>query len=102
MTKEINPNHYTRWKIQPIDFCRANKLGFCQANIIKYIMRYDAKDGVKDLDKAIQYLEWLKEDWIKDNPEYPLEYCSDGGHREAVTPIKQGYACTYNHHFHDY
>jgi hypothetical protein len=56
------PNHYTRWKIEPITFIRANNLPFSIANIIKYVMRYDAKDGIKDLEKARQYLDWLIED----------------------------------------
>jgi hypothetical protein len=58
----INPPHYARWKIQPVEFCRANNLDFMRANIIKYIMRYDAKDGLKDLDKAQNYLRMLIED----------------------------------------
>ena len=71
-----NPNHYSRWSIEPITFIRANSLDFARANIIKYIMRYDAKDGLKDLDKAQQYMDWLKEDWIaKQYPEIaePME-----------------------------
>lgn len=58
-----NPNHYSRWSIEPIEFIRANRLDFARANIIKYIMRYDAKDGMKDLDKAQQYMDWLREDF---------------------------------------
>jgi hypothetical protein len=62
-TDSIKPTHYSRWKIEPIEFIRANKLDFARANIIKYIMRYDAKDGLKDLEKARQYLDWLIEDF---------------------------------------
>jgi hypothetical protein len=57
-----NPSHYSRWKIEPIDFIRANQLDALRANIIKYIMRYDAKEGMKDLLKARRYLDWLIED----------------------------------------
>jgi len=62
-----NPTHYSRWKIEPIEFIRANNLDALRANIIKYIMRYDAKDGQKDLDKAKEYLRYLEEDWSKRN-----------------------------------
>lgn len=65
------PNHYTRWKIQPIEFIRANNLDFARANIIKYIMRYDDKDGLKDLDKAQQYLTWLREDFEQRPKTFP-------------------------------
>lgn len=58
----LSPNHYARYKIQPIDFIRQNGLSFLQGNIIKYIVRYDAKNGVEDLKKARVYLDWLIED----------------------------------------
>jgi len=60
-----NPDHYSRWAIEPIVFIRANKLDALRANIIKYIMRYDHKDGMNDLVKAKQYLEYLIEDCDK-------------------------------------
>lgn len=52
----VNPNHYARYKIQPIVFIRANKLSFDQANIIKYILRHDAKNGLEDLQKARNHI----------------------------------------------
>ena len=45
--------------IQPIDFIIANNIGFCEGNIIKYISRYKNKNGVEDLYKARQYIEFL-------------------------------------------
>ena len=51
----ISPSHYTRWAIQPLDFI----LDFLRGNIIKYILRFDAKDGLQDLEKARTYLERL-------------------------------------------
>jgi hypothetical protein len=62
-----NPSHYSRWKIEPIEFIRANNLDALRANIIKYIMRFDAKEGRKDLEKAQQYLTWLIEDWDRES-----------------------------------
>lgn len=53
----VDPNHYARFPIQPITFITKNKLEFWQGNIIKYIMRYDAKDGLQDLKKARRYLD---------------------------------------------
>jgi hypothetical protein len=67
--KMTRPAHYSRWKIEPIEFIRANELDAIRANIIKYIMRYDAKDGIKDLDKAQQYLTWLREDYLDGAPD---------------------------------
>ena len=59
--KQIGGNHYKNFKIQPIEFITANKLSFIQGNIIKYICRYDKKNGKKDIDKVIHYCELLKE-----------------------------------------
>lgn len=56
-----NPSHYSRWKIEPLDFIMANNLDFLRGNIIKYIMRYDAKGGIDDLKKARVYLDKLIE-----------------------------------------
>jgi hypothetical protein len=53
----IDPNHYARFPIQPLTFITKNKLEFWQGNIIKYIMRYDAKNGLEDLKKARRYLD---------------------------------------------
>ena len=51
--------HYKDFKIQPIEFITANKLSFIQGNVIKYICRYNKKNGKEDIDKAIHYCELL-------------------------------------------
>ena len=56
-----SPQHYKDFKIQPIEFITANKLSFIQGNVIKYICRYDKKNGKEDIDKVIHYCELLKE-----------------------------------------
>ena len=57
----IDPSHYNQWKIEPIEFIMANDLGFCEGNIIKYIMRWQMKNGVTDLKKARQYIDFIIE-----------------------------------------
>jgi hypothetical protein len=61
MNDPISPNHYARFKIQPVEFIMANGLGFCVGNVIKYVCRYDAKNGLEDLRKARSYLDKLIE-----------------------------------------
>lgn len=75
---ELSPAHYSRWKIQPIEFIRANKLGFAEANIIKYVLRHDAKNGLEDLKKAKQYLEWMIEDCYGEGPDPCAVYENEG------------------------
>ena len=55
------PPHYARWKIEPIRFITENDLDWCRGNVIKYLMRFDAKNGMEDLKKAKRYLEMLIE-----------------------------------------
>ena len=59
--KQIGGKHYKDFKIQPIEFITKNKLSFIQGNIIKYVCRFDKKNGNEDIDKAIHYCELLKE-----------------------------------------
>ena len=59
--RQIGGKHYKDFKIQPIEFITKNKLSFIQGNIIKYVCRFDKKNGNEDIDKAIHYCELLKE-----------------------------------------
>lgn len=54
-----NQHHYARFKIQPVVFIMANNLNYEQGAIIKYIMRYDEKNGLEDLEKAKHYLDMM-------------------------------------------
>jgi hypothetical protein len=58
---QVGGSHYKDYPIQPIEFVVANKLGFCEGNVVKYITRYAHKGGRQDLDKVIHYVQLLKE-----------------------------------------
>lgn len=62
-TEKLNPDvqHYSQFAIQPIDFIVANNLNFLEGNVIKYVARYKYKNGLDDLKKAKNYLDWLIE-----------------------------------------
>ena len=57
----FRPNHYTRYVIEPATFIAANKLPFDVGAIIKYVCRYDAKEGRQDVEKAKRFCEMLLE-----------------------------------------
>lgn len=63
-----HPAHYTQGGIECIDALAAATVGLegiqavCAANAIKYIWRFKDKNGVQDLDKAIWYINRLKEE----------------------------------------
>ena len=58
---QVGGEHYKTMEIQPSEFIYRNGLNWLQGNAIKYICRYSLKGGEVDIDKAIHYLELLKE-----------------------------------------
>lgn len=58
----ISPTHYARYKIEPITFIMENKLPYAVGNVVKYVCRFDAKNGLEDLKKAKRYVEYLIEE----------------------------------------
>lgn len=58
-------NHYKNAKIQPVEFIVANDVKFREGNVIKYVFRHASKNGLEDINKAIHYLEMIKEDYEK-------------------------------------
>ena len=61
LDRQVQGNYYKSLKIQPIEFITKNNLSFIQGNIIKYVCRFNKKNGNEDIDKAIHYCELLKE-----------------------------------------
>lgn len=59
--RQVGGQHYVKKKIQPWDYIAANELGFFEGNIVAYVTRWQEKNGVEDLRKAIHYLEKLIE-----------------------------------------
>ena len=69
--RQVGGSHYKDMPIQPLEFIIKNGLNWCEGSAIKYICRHANKNGVQDIDKAIHYLELLKEleyDRQRDNP----------------------------------
>ena len=63
--KQVGGDHYKQYAIQPAQFALANNLDYAQSNAIKYIVRHKDKNGVQDLDKAVHYIELLKQYYYK-------------------------------------
>ena len=58
-----HPAHYTKWVIQPRDFCMKNNLPFWMGSVLKYIMRAGEKtyEGLTEKESEILDLEKAKE-----------------------------------------
>jgi hypothetical protein len=59
--KQIGGSHYRDMVMQPSEFINKNRLPFAEGSAIKYICRHAAKGKEQDIDKAIHYLEMIKE-----------------------------------------
>ncbi len=57
--KQVGGSHYKKYKIQPVEFIVKNNIGFCEGNVIKYVLRFKDKGGIADLEKAKHYIELL-------------------------------------------
>ena len=58
------PDHYNKGAIEAIEAIKASMhpqeyKGYLKGNCLKYLWRYEYKNGVEDLRKAKVYLEWL-------------------------------------------
>lgn len=58
---QVGGSHYKSLGIQPSHYNHVNRLGWCEANIVKYATRHKQKHGAKDLAKVIHYAQLLLE-----------------------------------------
>ena len=58
---QVGGDHYKSLAIQPVEYIHANKIGYFEGNVIKYVTRWRAKNGVADLEKAKHYIDLLIE-----------------------------------------
>lgn len=59
--EQVGGGHYKNMAIQPVEFIEKNNIPYLEGNAIKYICRHAEKNGEQDIDKAIHYLQLLKE-----------------------------------------
>lgn len=68
-----HPSHYCQGGIECIDAVKDATTGltgieaFCVGNAIKYLWRFKQKNGVQDLDKAVWYIERLRQEVEKND-----------------------------------
>lgn len=69
---QINPAHYMMYGIEAIDILKAKlekegMRGYLKGNVFKYVFRVGnkgkEKDWINDIDKAIWYLERLRDEY---------------------------------------
>jgi len=66
----ISPDYYTQYPLEPFIFFVLNNLPFAEASVCKYMLRWRAKNGIEDLQKAKRIIDMMiemetnKEDYI--------------------------------------
>lgn len=61
LATQVGGSHYKDLNIQPVEYIHANGVGYFEGNVIKYVSRWRAKNGIKDLEKARHYIDLLIE-----------------------------------------
>jgi len=59
LSYQVGGEHYTKKKIQPVEYIHANEMDYMDGAIVKYISRWRDKDGVKDLRKIKQFVDLI-------------------------------------------
>lgn len=59
--KQVGGSHYKTMAIQPWEVIARGELDFWEGNVVKYVMRYRAKNGLEDLEKARHHIDYLIE-----------------------------------------
>ena len=86
--KQIGGSHYKKYVISPWTFIRKNLLNPFQANVIRYVVRYEDKNGIEDLQKIIHYCE-MEIELIKDKKRKELKDDSHEKEEEWAQMIAQ-------------
>lgn len=83
---QVGGDHYSKYKIQPVECINRLGLDFCSGNILKYLVRYKDKNGIEDLKKAKHYAELLLEKTDQDTQYFKefLDQFEDSPIREAM------------------
>ena len=61
LKEQVGGTHYSKLKIQPVEYIHANGIPFIEGSIIKYATRWRDKGGVKDLEKIKHFVDLLME-----------------------------------------
>jgi hypothetical protein len=61
LDRQVGGDHYKGMKIQVVEFCHLNGIGYMEGSAIKYLCRWRQKGGLEDLRKAIHFIELIIE-----------------------------------------
>ena len=92
LDKQEGGKHYKDLSIQPIEYIHANKLGYIEGKVVKYITRHSQKNGAEDIQKVIHYCELLLElEYGKSSEEERVREPVVPEHRESEGATKPSF-----------
>jgi hypothetical protein len=68
LEKQVGGDHYSKLKIQPVDYILANEMDYASGNVVKYISRHKSKGGATDIRKAIHYCQIILQTQYGETP----------------------------------
>ena len=93
-----NPSHYNQGGVECIDCIKSavvNKKGIeavCVANVIKYLFRYETKNGIEDVKKAQWYLNRLIQE-LEGNHQDIDKFCYDCKYKDYDSDMEPCISC---------
>ena len=80
--RQVGGTHYKKLEYQPWDLIVDVGIPYLHGCAIKYVSRWKDKGGIKDLEKALHYIEkskgtdvkWISEDNMEDIKRYALQF----------------------------
>ena len=62
---QVGGRHYTMMKMQPFELITEIHADYYLGNVIKYLSRYKRKNGRQDLEKARHYIQYMRENNVR-------------------------------------
>ena len=87
--RQVGGDHYKNLAIQPIEFATLNNLSPCQYSIVKYLTRHQLKGGLKDVQKALHFADFLQDYFVRG-------YMPRSAFAAEVQPMKPRFYCEQN------
>jgi hypothetical protein len=61
LDRQVGGNHYKKWPLEPMLVAVVNNMPWAEGEIVKYVVRWRDKNGLKDLKKAHHILGFIIE-----------------------------------------
>ena len=89
--QQVGGNHYERLKVEPVRVFAAFNFNWFQGEILKYVSRFQFKNGKQDLNKAIHIAQMAKDLKIYDKKKKPVKFVQLVYKRKPLADLVEDY-----------